>query len=111
MVRGARVAVTRVPGRYQCAETATIARGRGRARPRAAQASVYALRWIAFIGLPCPKKKAGMAGAGRGALILSQTTRGGGTQAPRREFRRWTENASGGCGPEPRSGACARAWL
>src|SRR6185436_10357387 len=65
------MAVTQVPGRYQCAETATTARGRGSARPMAAQASVYALRSMAFIGLPCPKKKAGIVGPARSALRVS----------------------------------------
>src|SRR6188474_1695551 len=71
MVRGARMAVTQVPGRYQCAETATTARGRGSARPMAAQASVYVLRWMAFMGLPCPKKNAGMVGPARSAFRVS----------------------------------------
>jgi hypothetical protein len=54
------MAVTATPGRYQCAEIETIARGRGSERPIAAQASVVALRVIAFTGLPWPKKIAGI---------------------------------------------------
>src|SRR5262245_3255924 len=64
MVRGRAVAVTRVPGRYQWADTQTTARGRGRVTPSARQAREYALSWIAFIGLPWPRKRAGSGGAG-----------------------------------------------
>src|SRR5688500_12405322 len=60
MVRGCCMVVTSVPGRYQCAETHTIARGRGMLRPSARQPSVQALVCNAFIGLPWPKKIAGM---------------------------------------------------
>jgi hypothetical protein len=37
----------------------------------AAQASVYALCWIAFIGFPCPKKNVGMVGPARSAFVVS----------------------------------------
>jgi hypothetical protein len=59
-VGGRSIAVTATPGRYQCADTETIARGRGIAFPIAAHPSVYELRVIAFIGVPCPKNIAGM---------------------------------------------------
>jgi hypothetical protein len=54
------MAVTAVALMYQCAETARIARGRGTEVPNERQASVYRLRSRAFIGVPCPKKAAGM---------------------------------------------------
>src|SRR5579885_1199355 len=59
MVRGAVLTVTPVPGTYQCAETDSIALGRGVSRPSRAQPSVYALVRSAFIGLPCPTNSAG----------------------------------------------------
>ena len=37
-----------------------IARGRGIVFPMLDQAAVQSLFWSAFIGLPCPKKMAGM---------------------------------------------------
>src|SRR6185503_11541743 len=49
-----------VAGRYQCAETQSTARGRGRSLPMDAQPSVQGLWISAFIGLPCPKKMAGI---------------------------------------------------
>jgi hypothetical protein len=52
MVRGAIVAVIAVPGKYQCAETDSTARGRGTRWPIAAQPRVQSLTWSAFIGLP-----------------------------------------------------------
>src|SRR5678816_4150661 len=60
MVRGAAIAVTKVAGRYQCAETHSTARGRGISFPIAAQPFAQALCIKAFIGLPCPKKIAGI---------------------------------------------------
>src|SRR5688572_10691080 len=60
MVRGVGIAVTRVAGRYQCAETQSTARGHGMFLPMDAQPSVQAFCVSAFIGLPCPKKMAGM---------------------------------------------------
>jgi hypothetical protein len=59
MVRGAVAMVTPVAGTYQCADTQTIARGRGSSAPMRRQASVYGLVDTAFIGLPWPKKIAG----------------------------------------------------
>jgi hypothetical protein len=47
---------------YQWAEIIRMARGRGMERPKARHASVYRLRSRAFIGLPCPKKTAGIGG-------------------------------------------------
>src|SRR5664279_697896 len=60
MVRGAVLIVTAVPGTNQCAEIARIARGLGVRSPMLRHASVYALLEIAFMGLPCPKKIAGI---------------------------------------------------
>jgi hypothetical protein len=57
-----------VAGRYQCAETHNTARGRGSSLPRRAQLRVQAFAWIAFIGLPCPKKTAGIL---REAVLVS----------------------------------------
>jgi hypothetical protein len=54
------MAVTIVPGKYQCAETQSTARGRDSVAPILAQDCVYSLRASAFIGLPCPKKMAGI---------------------------------------------------
>src|ERR1700692_474312 len=45
---------------YQCAEMHRMALGRGRLAPIVAHVSVYWLRDRAFIGLPCPKKMAGI---------------------------------------------------
>src|SRR5688500_4648000 len=63
MVRGVGIAVTKVAGRYQWAETQTTARGRGMSLPMDAQPCVQTLCVSAFIGLPCPKKMAGMGDA------------------------------------------------
>src|SRR5215213_2755002 len=60
IVLGAGIAVTKVPGTYQWAETHSTALGRGTSSPILAQALVYSLTSRAFIGLPCPKKIAGM---------------------------------------------------
>src|SRR5215472_14607076 len=60
MVLGCSIAVTAVFGMNQCAETTRIARGRGKDSPIAFQARVYRLSSIAFIGLPCPTKTAGI---------------------------------------------------
>ena len=54
------MAVTEIPGMNQCAEMESIARGRGRLAAMADHALVYAFDSKAFIGLPCPKKIAGM---------------------------------------------------
>src|SRR5690606_37498385 len=62
MVRGRGIAVIARDGTYQCAEMARIARGRGAAAPNARQASVKRLRSSAFIGLPWPRKAAGIRG-------------------------------------------------
>src|SRR5262245_28151979 len=60
IVRGVGMPVTQVPGTYQWAETARIALGRGIVRPIRAQASVKGFLSMAFVGLPWPKKIAGM---------------------------------------------------
>src|SRR5690349_3706822 len=60
MVRGWAIALTSVAGKYQCADTQTIARGRGIDLPIMAQPLVQSFCWSAFIGLPCPKKIAGI---------------------------------------------------
>ena len=49
---GASDPVTNTPGVSQCAETHRIASGRGRRRPRSAQARRNALSSMAFIGEP-----------------------------------------------------------
>src|SRR5664280_171653 len=73
MVRGRGIAVTAVALMYQCAETTRIARGRGTAWPNALHAEVYRLVSSAFIGLPWPKKAAGMVAAGlRVASVLTE---------------------------------------
>src|SRR5258706_2805840 len=59
MVRGRAIAVTPVPGTYQCADTQRIAFGVGMDFAIARQPSVYAFVASAFIGLPWPKKIAG----------------------------------------------------
>jgi hypothetical protein len=48
---------------YQCALTTRIARGRGTDAPNARHAEVYRFTSRAFIGLPCPKKAAGISSA------------------------------------------------
>src|ERR1700744_6151214 len=60
MVRGLGIAVTAVAPKYQWAEMARIALGRGNLRPKARQASVKPLRSSVFIGLPWPMKRAGI---------------------------------------------------
>src|SRR3954452_8056322 len=60
MVRGRGMAVTAVALMYQWADTTRIARGRGTAAPKARQAWVYRLSSRAFIGLPWPRKAAGI---------------------------------------------------
>ena len=60
MVLGVCIAVIAVPGRYQCADTANIADGRGIAAPNWLHASVYWLCASVFIGLPCPRNSADM---------------------------------------------------
>jgi hypothetical protein len=52
--------VTPVPGTYQCAEIERIALGLRVCAPMRRQASVYPLVMTAFMGLPCPKKIAGI---------------------------------------------------
>jgi hypothetical protein len=54
-----RVTIT-VYGKYQCADTASTAFGLGIEVPRSVQPSVQVLLANAFIGLPCPKKMAGI---------------------------------------------------
>ena len=49
---------------YQCAETDSMAFGLGISAPIAAHPSVHTLCSSAFMGLPCPKKTAGMGFAG-----------------------------------------------
>ena len=61
MVRGRAMAVTAVALTYQWADTIRMARGRGTEAPKLRQASVKRLRSSAFIGLPWPRKAAGMA--------------------------------------------------
>jgi hypothetical protein len=60
MVRGADMAVTKVPATYQWADIESTALGFGIAAPQALQALVKSLPPRAFIGLPWPKKMAGM---------------------------------------------------
>jgi hypothetical protein len=60
MVRGVPIAVTAVPVTNQCAEMDRTARGRGIRAPMAVHAAVYAFVSNAFMGLPWPKKIAGM---------------------------------------------------
>src|SRR5690606_28880550 len=60
MVRGRAMAVTAVTFPYQCAETTRMALGRGMVRPSFAQAFEKRFCSTAFIGLPCPKKTAGV---------------------------------------------------
>src|SRR6266567_1327301 len=60
MVGGCSFAVTRMPGRYQCADTATIAAGLGIDVASCAQACVHEFFARLFMGLPCPTKSAGM---------------------------------------------------
>ena len=64
IVRGARIAVTHVPGRYQWADTTTMAVGRGSARPMAAQASVYALLLQRVHRIAVPEEERGHGGPG-----------------------------------------------
>src|SRR5580698_10047546 len=59
MVRGAEPAVTAVPGTNQCAEIDRIALGLGRLAPITRQASANSPP-RAFMGLPWPKKIAGI---------------------------------------------------
>jgi aryl-alcohol dehydrogenase-like predicted oxidoreductase len=54
----------------------TIARGRGMDRPMDAQAAVQGLVWIAFIGLPWPKKIAGIRMAAKYAPRKPTSRRG-----------------------------------
>src|SRR5512135_2741174 len=76
-----------VPGTYQWAETASTAVGRGTDRPTAPQASVNAFLARAFIGLPWPRKTAGI-GLAKGDLpvdlLLSKRGRGALSTARRR---------------------------
>ncbi len=52
--------VTIVAGMYQWADTQRTAPGRGIEAPRAVQPSLHLFCRMAFIGLPCPIKMAGM---------------------------------------------------
>ena len=52
--------VTSVPGTYQCAEIETMAFGLAVCSPMRRHASVKGLWLMAFIGLPWPKKIAGI---------------------------------------------------
>src|SRR5690242_624325 len=63
MVRGRAIAVTAVTVVYQCAETTRMARGLGTPAPNDCHAFEYRFVSSAFIGLPCPRKAAGMSGA------------------------------------------------
>ena len=60
MVRGAVVTVTPVSGTYQCAEIDRIALGRLVLLADPPPGAVYVLLRKAFIGLPWPKKIAGI---------------------------------------------------
>ena len=60
LVSGAGDPVTRAPGVSQCADTHTIARGRGSAGPSARQASDQSLSSMAFIGEPWPMNRTGI---------------------------------------------------
>ena len=61
---------------YQWAEIIRIARGRGTLAPNARQASVYRLRSIAFMGVPWPRKAAGMRAAGAAVAEVMGALRG-----------------------------------
>ena len=61
-------AVMAVAPKYQCADIARIARGRGRARPSARQLRVKPFSSSVFIGLPCPTNRAGMEAAGMAVM-------------------------------------------
>ena len=63
------IAVTALALMNQCAETHTIARGLGIARPNARHVSVYRLCSSAFIGDPCPKNTAGISSAAMAARL------------------------------------------
>ena len=60
MVGGMRFDITAQNDTYQCADTASTAFGRGMDLPIDAHPSVYLFVAKAFIGLPCPKKIAGI---------------------------------------------------
>lgn len=60
IVRGRTIGVTAVAFTYQCAEMARTARGFGAVWPKVRHAAVYRFCSSAFIGLPCPKKTAGI---------------------------------------------------
>src|ERR1700731_1191455 len=75
MVRGAGIAVTAVDPMYQCAETTRIARGLGTDAPNAAQDAVYRLSSSAFMGLPWPRKTAGIGESGIPVMLAAATTR------------------------------------
>src|SRR5690606_6383163 len=96
MVRGRGIAVTAVALTYQCADTTRIARGRGTEAPNVRHASVKRLRSIAFIGLPWPRKAAGIRG-----MVAMEAPRCCGTRSlgqrrrarPRAARRAWPERA------------------
>src|SRR5437773_3707884 len=60
MVSGLPEAVTRMPAVSQWAETHRTAAGLGSRRAASAQPRLNSLSWIAFIGDPCPTKRAGI---------------------------------------------------
>src|SRR5438046_6429455 len=96
MVRGRSIAVTSVAGRYQWAETQTMAFGRGRDLPISAQAAVVAFRSMAFIGFPCPKNMVGILTPARRATFAPARDRS-------RRARRHRDTT-----PETRQGERAR---
>ncbi len=81
-----------------------MARGVGKDSPRARQERLYALSSIAFIGLPCPMKSAGMRGVvgksanaafrlDMGESFDRKSKRGCGVR--RGEMRSWKESSHG----------------
>src|SRR5712691_4201598 len=75
MVRGRGIVVTAVALMYQWADTTRITRGRGTAWPNARHAVEYGLTSRACIGLPCPKKAAGITAGALLAVIWSSHRR------------------------------------
>src|SRR5437899_9885723 len=110
MVRGRSSAVTRAPGVYQCAETARIARGRGRSAAMRSQARVYSLRSSAFIGLPCPMKRTGSCAFA--CPVVASSSLEARDAAARQWIRPGSGQPSGGAtvAHGPRTGGSAPSW-
>src|SRR5262249_12921113 len=91
MVRGCSIAVTITPRVCQWAEMHRIALGRPRAAPTRAQPRLKALSSMAFIGLPCPTKSAGIRPSRRSPLASARASAGmpltGTVAAPRAEMK------------------------